>query len=122
MTHPLKGHLFENMVVMDLLKARSNKGLAPNLFFYRDQNKNEVDIVFQRGHQLIPIEIKSSETFNPSLVDGLNVFNNYLGKRSVQPALILGGLPPVPMYKETALYNFHQAEKALKKSEALEES
>lgn len=61
---PLRGHLFENMVVMDLIKTRYNQGLDHHLYFYRDQQKHEVDVVFKKANELIPIEIKSSKTYN----------------------------------------------------------
>ena len=62
---PLIGNLFENMVVIEALKARLNAGKEPELYFYRDNKGNEVDLLFRRNRQLIPIEIKSAMTFNP---------------------------------------------------------
>jgi predicted AAA+ superfamily ATPase len=44
---PLLGHIFENMVVIECLKTRTNAGKLPNLYFFRDSNGNEVDILFQ---------------------------------------------------------------------------
>lgn len=61
---PLVGNIFENMVVVDALKCRLNQGKLPNLYFFRDSNGNEVDIIFEHQRRLIPIEIKSSATFN----------------------------------------------------------
>jgi predicted AAA+ superfamily ATPase len=71
---PLIGNLFENMVVNEALKARLNKGLDPNLFFYRDNNGNEVDIIYKRSRELVPIEIKSAKTWNRSLCKGIEYF------------------------------------------------
>jgi len=68
---PLRGGLFENMVLMELLKYRANHGLDPNLFFYRDNHQNEVDVVFKCGSRLRPLEIKSAQTFNASFTKGL---------------------------------------------------
>jgi hypothetical protein len=73
---PLRGALFENLVLMELVKARTNKALDHNLYFYRDSHQNEVDIVFKSGSLLIPVEVKSAQTFNPSFLNGLN----YLAK------------------------------------------
>lgn len=73
---PLRGALFENMVLMELVKARNNRALDHNLYFYRDSHQNEVDIVFKSGSLLIPVEVKSAQTFNAYFLKGLN----YLAK------------------------------------------
>lgn len=64
------GNLFENWVVAELRKARYNQGLDPRLYFYRDVTGKEVDLLYQKGSSLIPIEIKSSQTFSPSFLKG----------------------------------------------------
>lgn len=68
---PLLGHLFENMVVLDFAKNLYNQGKLANLYFYRDSNGLEVDLLFQQGRNLIPMEIKSSSTYKPELLKGL---------------------------------------------------
>jgi len=71
---PLIGGLFENMVVMEAVKTRLNKGLDPNLFYFRDNNKNEVDLIYKKQRMLTPIEIKSAMTFNEKLLKGIAYF------------------------------------------------
>lgn len=68
---PLVGQLFENLVVMDFVKNLYNKGKLDNLYFFRDSNGLEADLLFPQGRQLIPIEIKSSSTYKPELLRGL---------------------------------------------------
>jgi len=68
---PLVGQMFENLVVLECLKSRANQGKLPNLYFFRDSNGNEVDVLFQDGRELTAIEIKSSSTYNASLLKGL---------------------------------------------------
>ena len=68
---PLLGHLFENLVVMDFAKNLYNQGRLANLYFYRDSNGLEVDLLFQQGRNLIPMEIKSSSTYKPELLKSL---------------------------------------------------
>ena len=68
---PLVGNLFENLVVMECLKAQANQGKLPNLYFFRDSNGNEVDLIYQAGRSLRALEIKSSSTFQPSQLKGL---------------------------------------------------
>lgn len=83
---PLVGQLFENLVVIECLKSRTNQGKMPNLYFYRDSNGNEVDVLFQQGRQLIVFEIKSSSTYKTHLLKSLkkvsglipNISHSYL--------------------------------------------
>ena len=68
---PLIGQLFENLVVIDFVKNRYNNGKLDNLYFFRDSNGLEADLLYQQGRQLTPIEIKSSSTYKPELLKGL---------------------------------------------------
>ena len=71
---PLIGQIFENLVVLDAIKYRLNQGLSPNLYFFRDVQGLEVDLLFKQGSRLIPIEIKSSFTFNKVFAKGIKKF------------------------------------------------
>lgn len=88
---PLYGNLFENWVVIELIKARYNQALDPRLYFYRDVQGKEVDLLFQQGSQLIPIEIKSSKTFSPSFLAGLHYFHAQAPKKALAGAVIYAG-------------------------------
>lgn len=72
-THYLKGSLFENLIIVELLKKRFNQAKLSNLWFYRDSNKNEIDCIVE-DVSLKAIEIKSSRTFSNNFVDGIKVF------------------------------------------------
>ncbi|MFN2358270.1 MAG: ATP-binding protein [Desulfotignum sp.] len=69
---PLRGNLFENMVVAEALKYRFNQGKKSNLYFYRDSRGNEVDLLFVTGSHLFPIEIKAGMTITKTYFKGLN--------------------------------------------------
>ena len=58
------GALFENMVIVDLIKNFHAQGQRPMLTFFRDTNKNEVDLIIEANGKIIPIEIKAAETMN----------------------------------------------------------
>lgn len=88
---PLRGYLFENLVVNELMKARFNQGLDPRLFFYQIAGRQEVDLLYQRGHQLLPIEIKSARTYNSSFLSGLHQFEKITPERCITPHLIYSG-------------------------------
>lgn len=88
---PLRGHLVENLIVLELMKWRLNHGLDPQLYYYRDVQKNEVDVIFKSGTYLIPIEIKSSKTYNNEFLKTLHFFQNLAGKRAPKGYLIYAG-------------------------------
>lgn len=68
------GSLFENMVVVEALKARLNAGLMQNLYFYRDAKGNEVDLILRQHRKLRPVEIKAAMTFSPEMTKGIMHF------------------------------------------------
>lgn len=71
---PLLGSLFENLVVLEALKTRYNQGLTANLYFFRDYQGNEIDLLFKSGSQLTGVEIKAAATWNSSFKKGLQRF------------------------------------------------
>ena len=71
---PLVGGIFENLVIIELLKERYNRGLLPDLYFFRDSNGNEVDLLIKNGRELIAVEIKSGSTFSSAQLKGLKRF------------------------------------------------
>lgn len=87
----LYGNLFENWIIVELMKARYNQALDPRFYFYRDVQGREVDLLLQRGSHLIPIEIKSSKTFSPSFLEGLKYFHGQAPQRAEGGALIYAG-------------------------------
>jgi uncharacterized protein len=88
---PLYGNLFENWVVVELMKARYNQAMDPRLYFYRDVSGREIDLLFQQGSRLIPIEIKSSKTFSSSFLEGLHYFHEQSPQKAEGGALIYAG-------------------------------
>jgi len=85
-SHPLKGHLFENLAVMEILKYRYNCGMKSNLNFYRDNTGNEIDVIYNVGQHVLPIEIKAGETVTQDFFKGLTAF------QKVVQELPFGGL------------------------------
>lgn len=88
---PLRGHLIENLIVLELLKYRLNRGFDPQLYYYRDSNQNEVDVIYKTGHLLIPIEIKAAQTFNQNFLRGLKYFKTLVGDRCSKGYVIYTG-------------------------------
>lgn len=58
----LFGNLFENFVILEALKARLNSNKKPNLNFLRTESGIEIDLLDTSGGNIVPYEIKSSDT------------------------------------------------------------
>ena len=71
---PLRGNLYENLMILEIRKAMFNRGERPDLYFYRDSNGNEVDLLIRMPSGVLPVEIKSSATFNDSFLKGIAHF------------------------------------------------
>ncbi len=89
-THPLRGELFENMVVMEALKAFANDGREPRMAFLRTEKGFEIDLMLSHGVNVQPIEIKSAMTFNHKLIHNLEVYMKE-DETAVKPALVFDG-------------------------------
>jgi predicted AAA+ superfamily ATPase len=90
---PLWGALFENFVVMEALKDRFNQGENSPLYFYRDSEGNEVDLIMPIGRQLHAIEIKAGATVNPDYFKGLKRFDAHHPGTLRSGCVVFGGAP-----------------------------
>ena len=88
---PLRGALFENMVVMELVKHRFNHGQDHNLYFFRDERHHEIDVVIKSGNMLRGVEIKSSATFHADFLKGLKYFEKLFKSRISGSVVIYAG-------------------------------
>ncbi len=89
--HPLRGALFENLVVLEVMKAQRNQGLREPLYFFRDSNGLEVDLLLERAEGLVLVEIKASQTVAAPLFKGLRTVSALLGARVKKLYLVYGG-------------------------------
>jgi len=110
---PLRGNLFENAILLELKKYRLNRGLDPSLFYYRDIKKNEIDVIYKKGHDLVPIEIKSSKTYHSEFIEKLHYFQSIAKKRSPRAFLIYAG-EAEQCIQTTNVLNFKHATQAIK--------
>ena len=91
-THPLRGSLFENMVVNDMLKNGLNRGRQESLFFYRDKSQREVDILrLRQDDTLEAYEIKAGMTFHTEYFKNLHYLQSIIGERMKRTAVIYDG-------------------------------
>jgi predicted AAA+ superfamily ATPase len=87
---PLAGGLFENMVVAEAFKARSNAGLMPELYFFRSHDGLEIDLLLNKARRLLPMEIKASRSFSTSLARTLRLFQK-VSDSIFSPAVLYAG-------------------------------
>lgn len=89
--HPMRGPLFETLVVNEFLKVRFHQGLPGNIFFWRDNIGTEVDIVIEAADTLTPVEIKAGQTFASDYTSSLTRWTQYAGAAGGQPHVVYGG-------------------------------
>ena len=101
---PLRGNLFENLVVTDFVKRALNRDDEGDLFFFRTSDGLEIDLVRRRAKGWQPIEIKSSETYSGALLHGLDAYRR-LVPDTVEPSLVYAG-KTLPASEPTRVANF----------------
>ncbi|MFN5628548.1 MAG: ATP-binding protein [Bacteroidota bacterium] len=69
------GAIFENFIVSEIKKNRTNKEQNGEMYFFRDSAGNEVDLILEKEEKLIPIEIKSAKKVNTDSTKNLRWFN-----------------------------------------------
>lgn len=79
--HPLRGALFETFVVTEMLKERFNHVQTNNMYYFRDNVGNEVDVLMDKGSEVVPVEIKSGQTVADEFFKGLDYY------RKLNPAV-----------------------------------
>jgi hypothetical protein len=93
--HPLRGAIFESWVVAEIFKAHAHKGIASDLFHYRETRGVEVDLLIDRGDRFDTVEIKSGETISADFFKNLHRFSERLGEshaaRIGERYLVYGG-------------------------------
>ena len=103
--HRMRGHLFENLIVEELVKRRLNNGKDSNLYFYRDSNQNEIDIICDNGSSVEAIEVKSAMTYNPSFEKALQKADKWISKEITKKTIVYTGTLENPT-AEISLINF----------------
>ena len=88
---PLRGNLFENLALMEVVKHRFNRGRKNVVTFYRDSRGNEVDMILESGHDLFPLEVKAGATIAEDFFKGLKHFSRVAGELPYNCGLIYGG-------------------------------
>lgn len=103
--HFAKGQLFENFIILEKLKQTCNSKSHDNFYFWRDSSGNEIDLLIERGKQLVAVEIKSGKTITPDFFNALNQFTK--DKSGIKAYLVYGGNETQKRSGLTAL-GFHE--------------
>jgi len=88
---PLRGNLYENLVITEIVKGALSRGVRPEIYFFRDSHGSEVDLLIREKGELIPVEIKSAETFSTDFVKGLERFRALGLERVAAGAVLYNG-------------------------------
>jgi predicted AAA+ superfamily ATPase len=87
-SHPLRGSLFESLIITEIMKYRLNRGRRPGVFFWRDKVGHEIDCLLEDGQRRIPIEIKSGKTVTDDYFRDIRYWNG-LSKNKRQNAVVV---------------------------------
>ncbi|HKL09209.1 MAG TPA: ATP-binding protein [Bacteroidales bacterium] len=80
--HPLKGSLFECLVVSELIKQKNNLGINDSLYFWRDKTGREIDLIIDKTNHFIPVEIKSGKTVHNEFFRHLRYWLKLTGEKN----------------------------------------
>jgi hypothetical protein len=89
--HPMRGHLFENFIVVEMMKQFLNQGMRPQCYFWLDSTGHEIDLLVEQGPQLFPMEIKSGQTLRSDFFKNIEFFQKIAGVAPEQSYLIYAG-------------------------------
>jgi predicted AAA+ superfamily ATPase len=91
LTHPIKGALFENMMIAEYVKQMHHQNNPEDLWFWRDASGNEIDLIVDKGDQMDIIEFKASQTIKTQMFDGLAKFEEISQIKNLNKSLVYGG-------------------------------
>ena len=105
-SHPLRGMLFENLVVTEKIKRKFNNIERQSLYFFRDNTGNEVDLLEEEGSNVVSYEIKMAKTLDSSQFRGLNFYRK-LNSENSRSVLVYTGSEKTTRYGHECLPFWH---------------
>ena len=85
----MAGNFFENFVIVEIIKSYYNSGeLRPPVYYYRDKEKREIDLIIEENGTLYPIEIKKSASPNKDMIKTFKVLEKLTDKKLGEGAVI----------------------------------
>lgn len=110
--HPLRGAIFENLIVIEFFKNCFNFGKSANLFFYRDNAGHEVDLLQELGEEFRAFEIKSSKYFHPEFYNNLKYIKSLLEQDIISTQVIYDGSNELNTH-ENGIINFRNLDQII---------
>lgn len=101
--NPLRGSIFENLIVAEFHKKNEHQYLHQGYWFWRDSNGHEVGLLTENGNTFEIFEIKSTETISSALFNGMDFFESMTKARINKKTLIYGGSDNQERSKHTVL-------------------
>jgi len=102
------GHIFESFVFSEILKSYYNDGIVkPSLYYYRDKEKNEIDLVIEEGNTLYPVEIKTTSDPTKSMVNAFRYLSNIPGKNVGSGSVICLAKERLPLTDNVWIHPVH---------------
>lgn len=90
-SHAQRGAIFETFVIGEFIRQRFNTGEPADFYFWRDNNGNEIDLLFENVWRLQPVEIKSGATFVPDWLSAAKRWAAFAGPDALPPWIVYGG-------------------------------
>jgi len=90
-THPLRGNIFENLAISELVKTKLNLGQTDLGYYMRDKSGNEIDYVQQKGLGISYTEIKASKTFSMDFLKGIEYWRSVADEQETDSNLVFTG-------------------------------
>ncbi len=108
-THPMRGALFENLMVSEYLKYCRHHGLNHGLYFWRDNIGTEIDLLIERAGTLWPVELKSGATFHDEWLRGMHTWNRHAASARRGQGLLLCAVPGQFEHQGVGVANWRDA-------------
>jgi predicted AAA+ superfamily ATPase len=87
----MRGPIFEAFVISEIYKQIQNRGLDAQIYYWRDSNDREIDLLIENGPEPFPVEIKSARTVNREFFKVFDYWKKTIGEPEAKGALIYGG-------------------------------
>ena len=101
------GHVFENTVFGELLRAFLARGQRPDIYFFRTASGLEIDFLVRWGGKLYPVEVKRSSTPRPEMAQGIERLRSLMPESLGPGLVILLDCPsPIPLTSHTTAIPF----------------
>lgn len=104
--YPIKGAIFENLVINNFVKKAFNEGKKPRLSFYRDKTGREIDLILEEPEGLRLFEIKASTGYNPDYFKNIRYFEKTFPDKVISSAIIYDGVTSDNGNPMSGIYNF----------------